>query len=474
MLRVFKYYDFPLKQGGGARTVGFSSYPGAVSSTDDYYVTSNKMVVTETTISLLTDEPYDHLDDTGKAMPDFIRIMAATFAANSGEDWVDSMTESASGLYGSQWMVVDYKKFQPGQPVPDGTLMVLEQVPTINHNADMSGHLREKGFWSSENRAYFPDARQVAGFAEAEDMHGNLFSADHNPRANIFAATEAGVNSLADMRAEMRRNRWPHEVDGGPENTPDHAISARSDLAKENASPNGGVDAKVADSCMVNKIAIDAICGPTEDQKVFSWTDPVTHKELWADVVHEGLPDSYNFPWVRMTPDGYAVGAVAGGCFWGTELHLQRVDGVIATAVGYTQGRVDRPTYKQVSSGLTGHAEALMFTYDPAVVSYGELCDKLIATVDSTRLNCVGNDFGTQYRHGIYPHSPEQMEAARACVARVQAALPPGKRCHTEVVEAQVFWPAEEMHQQYLQKGGRLGSPQSASKGCTDSVRCYG
>ena len=79
------------------------------------------------------------------------------------------------------------------------------------------------------------------------------------------------------------------------------------------------------------------------------------------------------------SPDGYAVGTVAGGCFWGTELHLQRVDGVIATAVGYTQGRVDRPTYKQVSSGLTGHAEALMFTYDPAVVSYGELCDQLIA-----------------------------------------------------------------------------------------------
>ena len=124
----------------------------------------------------------------------------------------------------------------------------------------------------------------------------------------------------------------------------------------------------------------------------------------------------------------------------------------------------------------------------------------------------MGRDYGTQYRHGIYPHSPEQMEAARACVARVQAALPPGKRCHTEVVEAQVFWPAEEMHraphahhtpntppthphaetrdreprrvlmpralcddaEQYLQKGGRLGSPQSASKGCTDSVRCYG
>ena len=120
------------------------------------------------------------------------------------------------------------------------------------------------------------------------------------------------------------------------------------------------------------------------------------------------------------SPDGYAVGTVAGGCFWGTELHLQRVDGVLATAVGYTQGRVDRPTYKQVSSGITGHAEALMFKYDPAVVSYGELCDVLISTVDSTRLNCVGNDFGTQYRHGLYPCTDAQEAEALEAIGREQ------------------------------------------------------
>lgn len=306
MLRVFKYYDFPLKK-RGARTVGFSSYPGAVSSTDDYYVTSSGLLVTETTISLLTDEPYDHLDDTGKALPDFIRIMAATFAAQSGEQWVDMMDRSATGLYGSQWMVVDYNKFTPGKPIADGTLFVLEQVPTVSHKEDMSEHLRKVGFWSSENRAYYPDARQVSGFADAEEMHGALFSADHNPRANIFAATAPTVQTITDMRAELRRNRWPHEVDGGPENTPDHAISARSDLMKENAAANGGVDAKVAGSCMVKQLSVDAISGPTEDQKVFSWTDPVTHKELFPGVPHEGLPDTYNFPWVRMTPAGYAV-----------------------------------------------------------------------------------------------------------------------------------------------------------------------
>lgn len=311
MLRVFKYYDFPL-QHRGARTIGFSSYPGAITSTDDYYVTSNNIAVTETTISLLTDEPYDHLDDSGKNIPDFIRIMAATFAAKDGKEWTDMMTESLSGLYASQWMVVDYNKFKKGEPIADGTLMILEQVPGVSHAEDMSAHLRETGFWASENRAFFQDTRQVSGFADAEDMHGKLFSSDHNPRANIFTATEGGVNSLTSMREELRRNKWPKEVDGGPENTPDHAISARSDLMGSSGAANGGVDAKVANSCMVKNLFVDAISGPTEEQKVFSWTDPKTHENLWPGVPREGLPDTYNFPWVRMSPSGYTEAKTVG------------------------------------------------------------------------------------------------------------------------------------------------------------------
>lgn len=170
------------------------------------------------------------------------------------------------------------------------------------------------------------------------------------------------------------------------------------------------------------------------------------------------------------SPDGYAIGTVAGGCFWGTELHFQRVDGVVATAVGYTQGRVDRPTYKQVSSGITGHAEALMIMYDPSVVSYGELCDKLISTVDSTRLNCVGNDFGTQYRHGLYPCTDEQEAEALDAIRREQTRQAQFKgKVVTEVRRASVFWPAERVHQRKLQRGG-----QSVVKGDTTEVRCYG
>ena len=87
-----------------------------------------------------------------------------------------------------------------------------------------------------------------------------------------------------------------------------------------------------------------------------------------------------------------------------------------------------------------------MVLFKPSEVSFTTLCEKLMSTIDPTLLNQVGRDYGTQYRHGVYPHSPQQMEVAKACVAKAQARLPAGKRCHTEVVEAKTFWPAEEVH----------------------------
>ena len=143
---------------------------------------------------------------------------------------------------------------------------------------------------------------------------------------------------------------------------------------------------------------------------------------------------------------------------------------VIATAVGYTQGRTEKPSYEEVGSGLTGHTEALMMTFDPAVVSYDKLCDELFTTVDSSRLNMAGNDVGTQYRNGIYPHSEAQQAAAMAAIGREQARQMRFRRkVVTEVRPASIFWPAEKYHQRKLQKGG-----QSAAKGETADIRCYG
>lgn len=313
MTRVFKYYDFPLGD-NVVQKMGFSSYPGVAGSTDDYYLLDSGLVVTETTISMLTDEPYDKLDDNGTMVPDFMRIMIANRLAKTGKEWVDVMKKSATGTYSSQWMVVDYNLFEPGKALRNDTLWVIEQTPGINHAKDMTSLLQSQGYWSSENRAWFKDVRDSIGATEAEDLHGALFSADRNPRANIFKATAPELQTLLDMRSEMERNRWPHEVDGGPTNEPDHAIAARGDLAKENPDPNGGVDAKVTNFCLAKQLQCDAISGPThESQKPFKWTD--SHgKQLYPDAPHDGLPDLWNFDWVRMSPEGEASQLLSDKC----------------------------------------------------------------------------------------------------------------------------------------------------------------
>jgi len=141
--------------------------------------------------------------------------------------------------------------------------------------------------------------------------------------------------------------------------------------------------------------------------------------------------------------------------------------GVIATCVGYTQGDVEKPTYQQVCSGSTGHTEGVQLIFDPSLCTYEELCEKLLSTVDPTALNRVGNDWGTQYRHGIYPHTEAQAATALRIIEAAQAKA--SRPVVTEVTPARVFWPAENYHQRYLEKGG-----QSAAKNAADKVRCYG
>ena len=170
--------------------------------------------------------------------------------------------------------------------------------------------------------------------------------------------------------------------------------------------------------------------------------------------------------------DGWEVATFAGGCFWGTELHFQRVPGVITTCVGYTQGKLSKPDYNSVCGGATGHTEGVQVVFDPSACDYATLCRTLLKTIDATLPNQVGGDRGTQYRHGIYPHSEAQQAAALACLEAEQARY--SRKIVTEVKPAAVFWPAEEYHQQYLEKGGRFGQAQSTEKGCADKVRCYG
>lgn len=145
-------------------------------------------------------------------------------------------------------------------------------------------------------------------------------------------------------------------------------------------------------------------------------------------------------PW---PPEGVsgAKATFAGGCFWGLELAMQRVPGVKATAAGYIAGTIDEPTYEAVCTGKTNHAEAVQVIYDESEVSFASLMDAFFAKHDPTTLNRQGGDVGTQYRSGIYAHSEQQLEEAKARVASVPNAT-------TEVIMASTFWPAEEYHQQ--------------------------
>ena len=142
------------------------------------------------------------------------------------------------------------------------------------------------------------------------------------------------------------------------------------------------------------------------------------------------------------------------GCFWGVEAAFRQVEGVVSTAVGYMGGSLKNPTYKDVCTDTTGHAEAVEVTYDPAKVSYEELLKVFWQIHDPTTLNRQGPDVGTQYRSAIFFHGGEQEAAARASKERLEKSGAYKRPIVTEIVPAGEFWQAEEYHQQYLEKRG--------------------
>lgn len=144
----------------------------------------------------------------------------------------------------------------------------------------------------------------------------------------------------------------------------------------------------------------------------------------------------------------------AAGCFWGVEAAFRQLKGVKATTVGYTGGQTTNPTYEQVCSDRTGHAEAVEVEFDPAVVTYDDLLKVFWENHDPTQVNRQGPDFGSQYRSAIFYHSPEQQSAATASKVRLAASGNLKRPIATQIVPADIFYRAEDYHQQYLEKRG--------------------
>jgi peptide-methionine (S)-S-oxide reductase len=148
------------------------------------------------------------------------------------------------------------------------------------------------------------------------------------------------------------------------------------------------------------------------------------------------------------------VATFGAGCFWGIEAAFRRVPGVLDAVVGYSGGHTANPTYKDVCTDETGHAEVVQVTFDPAKVTYAQLLDAFWGMHDPTQVNRQGPDFGSQYRTAIFFHSPEQKAIAEQSKSALNASAKFRKPIATEITPAGTFYLAEDYHQRYLEKRG--------------------
>jgi peptide-methionine (S)-S-oxide reductase len=153
----------------------------------------------------------------------------------------------------------------------------------------------------------------------------------------------------------------------------------------------------------------------------------------------------------------YEIATLGGGCFWCLEAIYDQLKGVSDVVSGYAGGHVEKPTYEAVCSGMTGHAEVVQIKFDPEIVSYKELLDVFFTIHDPTTLNRQGADVGTQYRSVIFYHSPQQKMVAEQTIHELEHKRLWGAPIVTEVVPFEVFYPAEDYHQEYFQRNPNQG-----------------
>jgi len=148
------------------------------------------------------------------------------------------------------------------------------------------------------------------------------------------------------------------------------------------------------------------------------------------------------------------IATFGAGCFWGVEAAFRKVPGVLDVAAGYSGGNTQNPTYREVCTDTTGHAEVVQVTFDPEKVSYDQLLNVFWSIHDPTQVNRQGPDYGKQYRTAIFFHSPEQEAAAKKSKSALEASAKLRRPIATEITAAGPFWRAEEYHQRYLEKRG--------------------
>lgn len=305
MTRIFKYYTIPLPGASTmATTLAMSSYPGTVTSGDNFVMADSGLVIMDTSLEMVNPFGFDGVKDFpfNAHLPNWMHVLVSLRMAKNAPDFVEFFQKQNTGTLMAQWMVLDYNMFQSGKPIGQNVLWVIEQIPGHQEGKDMSLVLRQQGYWASVNRPYFTSIREPSWFDKAQQSHGKLYSVSDCPRCRIFRDSAPGINSLFDMRGVIHRNNYPIQSYGPFQ--PGHEISARFDLDPKEPIANGGIDTKLTSSCMFKLLTVQAISGPSHAMLPFFQWAGADGRERFPGMPHTGLPNLWNFNWQQISPAG--------------------------------------------------------------------------------------------------------------------------------------------------------------------------
>uniref|UniRef100_A0A1I7W5E7 Phospholipase B-like n=2 Tax=Loa loa TaxID=7209 RepID=A0A1I7W5E7_LOALO len=285
MNRILKFYKFAFdEQKVPGYATSFSSYPGALTSLDDFVLGSSGLAIIETTINVFNQLLYDAVRTEGQ-LHCWIRSIIATRLANTAKQWVHIFARYNSGTYNNQWSVVDYKLFKPNrEPPPNDLLWVLEQAPGLIIAHDMTWFLKNYSYWPSYNIPYFDTISEITGFKQKGQL-SDWYKWESCPRAKIFNRDHYKVTNLDSLQKLMRYNDYKHEKFSKckciPPYSAEASISTRGDLNPANGTyeisgmghrNHGSIDYKGTNYQLFKNLRFKAWGGPTYDPlPVFSW-----------------------------------------------------------------------------------------------------------------------------------------------------------------------------------------------------------
>ncbi|XP_030630963.1 phospholipase B-like 1 [Chanos chanos] len=295
-MRIYKHWDFRVTNSHTASgKMSFSSYPGLLTSLDDFYLLSSGLLMTQTSNNVFNSSLFSLV--TPNVLFAWQRVRLANALAYTGKQWAQIFSKHNSGTYNNQYMILDLSRVSLSKKIEDGALTVVEQIPGLVVYSDQSQALRH-GYWASYNIPFHSDIYKLSGYDVMMEKHGEAFSYDLCPRAKIFRRDQAKVVDLTSLKKIMRYNNY--RKDPYAKGHPCKTICCRNDLRPKHPRPGGCYDTKVTDYYMAQEFLAEAVNGPTTQGGLppFSWS-------RFNQTAHQGLPQSYNFTFIRMQPSLY-------------------------------------------------------------------------------------------------------------------------------------------------------------------------